>query len=93
LLPYTAEYNASAASDAMSRVAHALGTTSAPAALYDLCRRLDTPRSLADLGMRESDLDSAASLAMEQTYPNPRVPTIDGILSILKRAFVGASVR
>jgi maleylacetate reductase len=92
LLPYTAEFNAPAASDAMSRVARAMNATNAPVALYDLGRRLPIPRSLAELGMREADLDRAATLSMEQTYPNPRPPTREGVLTILKRAFAGASL-
>jgi len=92
LLPYTAEFNAPEANDAMSRVARALNATNAPVALYDLSRRLPIPRSLAEIGMREADLDRAATLAMEQTYPNPRPLTRDGILTILKRAFAGASL-
>ena len=92
LLPYTAEYNASSAADAISRVADALGVPSGPEGLYDLGYRLGTPRSLAEIGMRESDLDRAASLAMEQTYPNPRKPTREQILLLLKKAFVAAHV-
>jgi maleylacetate reductase len=92
LLPYTAEFNAPAASDAMSRVARALNATNAPVALYKLCRRLPIPRSLAEIGMPESDLDRAVTLAMEQTYPNPRTVTRVGVVSILERAFAGAPV-
>lgn len=90
LLPYTAEYNAVAASDAMSVVARALGGTHAPAALYDLGRDLGTPASLAELGMKEADLDRAADLAIERPYANPTPVTREGILSILKKSFKGA---
>ena len=92
LLPYTAEFNAPAASDAMSRAARALNATNAPVALYKLCRRLPIPQSLAEIGMQESDLDRAATQAMEQTYPNPRPVTRVDVASILERAFAGASV-
>ena len=89
LLPYITEYNASSARDAVSRVAHALGTSSAAEGLYDLGYRLGTPRSLAEIGMHESDLERAASIAMEHTYPNPRTPIKDEILSILRKAYDG----
>jgi maleylacetate reductase len=92
LLPYTAEYNAPAAADAMSRVARALGGTSAPAALYNLGRRLDTPISLAQIQMREGDLESAADLALERPYPNPMPVSREGVLSILWDAFEGPPV-
>jgi len=91
LLPYTVEYNAPAASDAMSRVSGALGATDAPVALYRLCRRLPIPKSLAEIGMREAGLQETASLALEQAYPNPRPVTKAGVLSILDRAYAGAS--
>jgi alcohol dehydrogenase class IV len=89
LLPYTAEYNAGAAPDAMSIVARALGGKVAPAALYKLARDLGTPASLAEIGMKEADLDRAADLAIERQYANPAPVTREGVLSILQRAFTG----
>ena len=90
LLPYTAEYNAPDVADVMSRVARALGVSDAPAGLFNLGRRIGTPRSLATLGMREEDLERAASIAVEQPYPNPRPVTREGVLSILRNAYAGA---
>jgi alcohol dehydrogenase class IV len=92
LLPYTAEYNAPAAADAMSRVARALGGSSAPVALYDLGRRLRVKASLAEIGMREHDLENAADIAVERPYLNPMPVTRDGVLSILWRAFEGPPI-
>jgi alcohol dehydrogenase class IV len=93
LLPYTAEYNAPGAAEAMSRVGRALGVSDAPAGLFALGQRLRTPRSLAELGMRQEDLDRAAAIAVERPYPNPRPVTSDGILSILRKAFAGRPPR
>ena len=42
-----------------------------------------------DIGMAESDLDAAASIAMEQTYPNPRPVSKADVASILEKAFAG----
>jgi maleylacetate reductase len=89
LLPYTAEYNAPAAVEAMTRVARALGVSDAPAGLFELGRRLHTPRSLADLGMKGEDLERAADIAVERPYSNPRTVTREGVLSILRKAFEG----
>lgn len=89
LLPYTAEYNASSVVDAMLRVAAALGVSEAPAGLFELGRRVGTPRSLAELGMRAEDLDRAADIAVERPYPNPRPVTREGVMSILRKAFHG----
>lgn len=93
LLPYTAEYNAPAAAEAMSRVARALGVSDAPAGLFDLGRRLPIPRSLAELGMREEDLERAAAIAVERPYANPRPVTREGVLSILRKAFEGEAIK
>ena len=89
LLPYTAAYNMSAAAAAMDAVARALGHSPAPRALYDLGRRIKTPASLAEIGMRSDDLERAADLAVERPYPNPRPVTRDGVLSLLRSAFEG----
>jgi alcohol dehydrogenase class IV len=91
LLPYTAEYNAVSAAKAMSTVARALGGTSGPAVLYDLGRELGTPASLAEIGMKEADLDRAADLAVERPYANPAPVTREGMLSVLRKAFEGAA--
>lgn len=90
LLPYTAEYNAPSAVEAMSRVAGALGVRNGPVGLFELGRQLPIPHSLAELGIREDDLDRAAELAVEQPYPNPRPVTREGVLSILRKALEGA---
>lgn len=92
LLPYTAEYNAPAAAEEMSRIAGALGVSDSPAGLFELGRRLPIPRSLAELGMREDDLERAAAIAVERPYPNPRPVTRDGVLSILRKAFEGENI-
>jgi maleylacetate reductase len=90
LLPYTAEYNADAASEAMMRIARALGAGDAPLGLFDLGRRIGTPASLAEIGLHATDLDRAAELAVERPYPNPRLVTRDGVLELLRKAFGGA---
>ena len=89
LLPYTVEYNAPVVSEVMSRVARALGASDAPAGLFNLGLRIGTPRSLAAIGMREDDLERAASIAVERAYPNPRPVTREGVLSILRKAHAG----
>lgn len=89
LLPYTAEYNATAAAEAMAVVTRALGNSSAPRALFDLGRRIGAPASLEQLGIHASDLERAASLAVDRPYPNPRPVTREGVLALLRKAFEG----
>lgn len=89
LLPYTAAFNRQAASMAMQLAAKALGAPDAPMALLDLEWRLGTPLSLEMVGMKESDLDHAADLAVERQYPNPRPITKADIRRLLDAAFRG----
>lgn len=90
VLPHAAAYNAQAAPDAMSRVARALGCDSAPQGLFDLAAKLGAPTSLAQLGLRESDLDTAAEIAVQNPYYNPRPVARDAIRSLLDDAFYGS---
>lgn len=89
VLPHAVAYNTPAAEDAMARVARALGTSSAAQGLYDLAASLGAPTSLASLGFKESDLDHAASLAVQNPYYNPRPITREGIRALLQDAFEG----
>src|SRR5215472_5006459 len=89
VLPHAVAYNASAAPDAMARVARALGASSAAEGLYDLAASLGAPLSLATLGMNASDLDQAADIAVQNPYHNPRPITKEGIRALLQDAFEG----
>jgi Alcohol dehydrogenase, class IV len=91
LLPYTAAYNRPAAAAAMERAAKALNAPDAPTALLDLERKIGTPLSLEKIGMKESDLDRAADLAVERQYPNPREVTKLEVRQLLDAAFRGDS--
>ena len=89
ILPHAAAYNAPAAPLAMRRVARALGGSNVPGLLFDLAGSLAIPRSLRELGMREADLDRAASQSVANPYPNPRPVTVDGVRALLDDAFHG----
>jgi maleylacetate reductase len=89
ILPYAAAYNLEAAREAMRRVARALGVGNAAAGLYELGRRLGAPKGLRELGMKEGDLDRAASLAAQNPYYNPRPVTREGMRALLEEAFQG----
>src|SRR5207237_9673068 len=67
VLPHAASYNAEAASEAMARIARALGANSAAAGLYDLASDIGAPLSLASLGIKLEDLDRAADRSEEHT--------------------------
>jgi maleylacetate reductase len=89
ILPHAVAYNAPAASEAMARVARALGVDNAAAGLYDLAVKLGAPVSLAEIGMRVEDLDQAANVATANPYYNPRTVTREGVRALLQEAFDG----
>ncbi len=89
VLPHAARYNRDAAPEAMARIARALGAKDAPGGLYDLETKLGLKMKLADLGMREADLERAAKIATEAPYPNPAAIAYAQVLELLKNAFAG----
>lgn len=90
VLPYVAAYNASAATAALRVVADALGSLDGWTGLSALNRALGITRTLADLGLRESDLDRAAELTVQGAYPNPSPVTRAGVRALLAAAYAGA---
>jgi alcohol dehydrogenase class IV len=90
ILPHALAYNASAAPQAMHRVARALGAPDAARGVFDLARRHGVPVSLAAIGMPAEGLDRAADLAVSTPYPNPRPLERDALRALLQRAFDGA---
>jgi maleylacetate reductase len=91
VLPHALAYNASAAPEAMARIARAIGTASAARGVFELARRHGAPTSLAAIGMPADGLDRAADLAAATPYPypNPRPLERDALRALLQRAFDG----
>src|SRR5207302_10909343 len=65
VLPHAMQYNREAAAEAMRRVAGAIGAVDGPRGVYELEKRLGLPLRLADIGMKEADLERAARIAAE----------------------------
>jgi maleylacetate reductase len=89
VLPHAVRYNESAA-EAMRRIERALGARDAAAAIYDLQMKLRLPLRLADIGMKEQDLERAARIAADAPYPNPRKVEYAPVLELLRHAYEGA---
>ncbi|MFL5732834.1 MAG: maleylacetate reductase [Chloroflexia bacterium] len=89
ILPHVAHYNSTAAPEAMSRIAEALGAPDAPAGLYDLAQNLGTKTALKVLGMDPARLDEAADLATQNPYSNPAPVTREGVRALLEHAYHG----
>ncbi len=91
VLPHVLAYNASAVPAAMTALGRALGTDTPARELFDLAGRLGASRSLAELGLRETDLARAVELATRAPYANPQPVTPEGIRELLGAALFGAA--
>ncbi len=89
LLPYTAAYNRDFAAQAMKSAAMALGVEDAPTELLAISSAIGAPQSLSEIGMKESDIDHAADVAVERPYPNPRPVTREEVHALLAAAWGG----
>jgi maleylacetate reductase len=89
VLPHAIAYNHDAAGDAMKRIAAALQAAHAAVGIYELEQKLGLPMRLADVGMKEKDLERAAHIAAEAPYPNPRKVEYEPVLGLLRDAYQG----
>lgn len=89
ILPYAMAFNATAAPEAMQRIARALNAETAAGGLWSLSRNLDAPISLAAIGMPENGIVRVADIAMQNAYWNPRPLEHAAILQLLRRAQAG----
>jgi len=89
VLPHAMRYNQNAAPEAMARIRKALEASDAATGLFDLEKKLGIPMRLADIGMKEADLERAARIAVEAPYPNPRKVEYEPVLGLLRDAYEG----
>ena len=88
VLPHALRYN-SVAGEALRRIARALHVEDAPSGLWELEQRLGLPMKLADIGMKQADLERAARIAVQAPYPNPRKVEYAPVLELLHNAYEG----
>ena len=89
VLSHALAYNAAAAPHAMQAIAAALQSSSAAQAVFDLAKNNGAAVALRDIGMKETDLDKACDIAMQNQYPNPRPLERMAIRQLLQDAFEG----
>ena len=89
ILPHAIAYNARAAASELTPISRILNGNPPGAALYEFAKSLSAPLALRDLGVSETDLDRAASLATQKPYPNPQPVTRDDIRALLQAAWAG----
>ncbi len=90
VLPHALAYNSLDAPQAMARIARALGSASAPQAVYDLAKHNGAPVALRDLGLKAEDLDRACEIALQNQYPNPRPLERQALRQLFQNAWEGA---
>ena len=90
VLPHAIAYNEVSVPDLLKPVAELLGGKQAGTALWSFAKSLAAPLTLAELGMRDQDLEQAADLATQNPYWNPREMSRAGVLSLLKNAQAGS---
>jgi maleylacetate reductase len=89
VLPHAVRYNHDAAREAMKRISRAMEASDAAAGIYDLEKKLGLPMRLADIGMKEADIERAARIAADAPYPNPRKVEYEPVLALLREAYEG----
>jgi maleylacetate reductase len=90
VLPHALAFNQPAAPDAVAALSRALDGTADPAQrLWEIAGELGAPRSLAELGMKEEDIDRIAEEATSRSYGNPRPITYDDVRGLLRAAWAG----
>lgn len=89
LLPHVAALNLPAAPDAEAIVSRALDGHCAVDALRDLARRTAAPASLAELGVRPSQLHQVAEQVLAAPSANPRPIDMSTLVQLLQAAWSG----
>jgi maleylacetate reductase len=91
VLPYATALAAPREDEADHLIAAALGAPNllAADAVYALGRRLNAPRSLAEIGLMQSDLDAAAAVLSSALSALPRPVSRAEIEQLLEGAFAG----
>lgn len=89
ILPHAIGYNAAAVPELLAPVSDLFGGPSPGQALHAFATAMGAPISLRDIGMKEADLDLAASIAADSPYWNPRPVEKEALRSVLQAAWAG----
>ncbi|KAB5582989.1 putative maleylacetate reductase [Coniochaeta sp. 2T2.1] len=95
VLPHALSYNAPAIPEQMAKLATVLPGSNGDAlnGLELLLEKLQAPRALKDLGMKESDIDKATEIATGNQYPNPRALELEWVRELIRRAWAGETAK
>ncbi|WP_017726452.1 hydroxyacid-oxoacid transhydrogenase [Halalkalibacterium ligniniphilum] len=101
LLPYVMEFNTATEKEKMIKIAEAFGiekgdksktehAKEASKAVFELLKDIGLPTKLSAIGVKEEDLEEIAEKALpieRLIRNNPRVPTKDSLVELLKKAY------
>ena len=90
LLPHAISPVEPAVPELLATVAELLGSNTAALGLQDLARSLGAPTRLGEIGLTETDLDRAVTLATARPYWSTRPIDAKTMLPLLRRALAGA---
>jgi alcohol dehydrogenase class IV len=94
ILPHVASYNAHFAEKPMAAVAAAMGAGEVGGAIFDLLAAVGLPTSLADVGIRENDVERIARITVEtDNGMNPGPVTVEAVAAITHAALRGERPR
>lgn len=88
LLPHSLAYNAAAAQAELQPL-EAIYGKDLGAGLFGFAQQWGAPQALRDIGLKESDLDRATDLAVQNPYWNPRPIEWQAVRDMLERAWAG----
>jgi len=93
VLPYALAFNAGHVSEADAAVARILNAPTGARGLISLAADLGCPRSLESIGMKETDINLVADLAVQNPYWNPAPVSRESIHALIADAFAGVMPR
>ena len=95
VLPHALSYNAPKVPEALRRLAESLPGSNGDAVhgLNILLAKLKVQRGLKAFGMKESDIDKAADIAVSNPYWNPREIERTAVRELIRRAWAGEDAR
>ena len=91
LLPHSVAYNSAATALGIQQLAEAMGVQDAAQGIFELAKTVGAPIALKDIGIQESDLERAATIATESPVNNPEPVSTERVLALLQNAWHGRS--
>ncbi|KAM5465580.1 putative alcohol dehydrogenase [Microsporum audouinii] len=95
VLPHALAYNSPSIPDAMAILAEVLPDSEGDAirGLNALLEKLQVKRGAKEFGMKETDIDQAAEIAVRNAYWNPREIQKEHIRELIRRVWAGEEAR